>query len=249
MDVMRGSAEFFTTLGVHSIMERAFTDEEMTYQTDGVAILTDRCWRHHFDADPQILGRPIRVDGLQKTIVGVLPPSFQFLSSKAQLCLPLSSNPGDHKSSKRHSSNGYEMIARLNPGIGLAEAQTQIDANNDAHATEDPNAKVVADAGFRTVVTPLHDEHVKTIRPTLLLMQTGVLFLLLIGGVNLVNLLLIRASRRAKELAVRQALGASRLDVVRQVMTETVLLSLIGGLFGLAVGAGGIRLLAAAHVS
>src|SRR5437773_2718844 len=85
IDLMRVSPEFFTTLGVGPVMGRAFADEEMTYQTDGVAILTDTCWRQRFNADPNILGRPIRVDGFPKTVVGVLPPSFRFLSSKAQL--------------------------------------------------------------------------------------------------------------------------------------------------------------------
>src|SRR6266511_2891927 len=214
MDLMRVSPEFFTTLGVDSIRGRAFREEEMTYQTDGVAILTDSYWRHRCNADPHILGRQIRVDGFQKTIMGVLSPGFRFLSSNAQLYLPLSSNPRDRESTERHSSNGYEMIARLKPGVSLAEAQSQIDANNDAHAEEYPDAKMVADAGFRTVVALLHADHVKAIRPTLLLMQAGVLFLLLIGGVNLVNLLLIRASSRAKELAVRQSLGASDRHVV-----------------------------------
>ena len=103
----------------------------------------------------------------------------------------------------------------------------------------------MADAGFRSLVVPLHADHVAAIRPTLLLLQAGVLALLLIGAVNLVNLLLIRASGRVKELAVRQALGASRWHVVSEVMVETTLLTLAGGLLGLAVGAGGIRLLAA----
>ena len=210
MDLMRVSPEFFTTLGVGPMIGRAFADAEMTYQTDGVAILADTCWRQRFNADPNILGRPIRVDGFPKTIVGVLPPSFRFLSSKAQLYLPFSSSPGDRESRDRHSNPRYiQMIARLKSGASLAEAQAQIDANNVAHAAEDPYAKVAADMGFRTVVAPLHADHVKTIRPTLLLMQAGVLFLLLIGGVNLVNLFLIRASSRIKELAVRQALGAS----------------------------------------
>jgi predicted permease len=244
IDLLRVSPEFFNTLGADPVIGRAFTDEEMTYQTDGVAILTDACWRRRFNADPQILGREIRVDGFQKTIVGVLPPGFRFLSSTAQLYLPLSSSPADRESGDRHSSHGYEMIARLKPGASLAEAQSQIDANNAAHATEDRYAKMVAEAGFRTVVAPLHADHVKTIRPTLLLMQTGVLFLLLIGGVNLVNLLLIRASSRARELAIRQALGASRRRVVKQVLTESILLSLMGGFFGLAVGDAGVRLLA-----
>ena len=113
-------------------------------------------------------------------------------------------------------------IARLKPGITVAEAQAQIDAHNNAHAAEFPLAKEVVAAGFHTVVTPLHADHVASIRPILLLLQAGSLLLLLIGGVNLVNLLLIRASDRVKELAVRQSMGASRWDVVRQVATETL---------------------------
>jgi predicted permease len=244
MELMRVSPDFFATLGVGPIMGRAFTDEEMTYQNDGLVILTDQYWRQRFNADSGILGRQIRADGFQKTIVGVLPPGFRFLSSRAQLYLPLSSSPGDRESRDRHSNNSNEMVARLKPGASLGEAQAQIDANNKAHAADDPFAKVVADAGFRTVVAPLHADHVKTIRPTLVLLQAGVFFLLLIGAVNLVNLLLTRASSRTRELALRQSLGASARHVVRQVMTETVLLTLIGGLAGLVVGAFGIRLLA-----
>src|SRR5438034_1858991 len=102
---------------------------------------------------------------------------------------------------------------------------------------------MMTEAGFRSLVRPLHAEHVRSIRPTLLLMQAGVFFLLLIGAVNLVNLLLIRASGRAKEMAIRRSMGASRAHVVRQVMIETVLLTFAGGLLGLVVGAWGIRLL------
>ncbi len=244
MDVTRVSPEFFTTLGIGPILGRSFTEEDTTYQTDNVVMLTDTYWRQSFNADPDVLGRQIRVDALSKTIVGVLPPSFRFLSSKARLYLPLSSNPGDREARQRHSGNGYDMIARLTPGVALPAAQSQIDAHNAVHAAEYPNAQMIADAGFRTIVTPLHADHVQAVRPTLLLMQAGVLFLLLIGGANLVNLLLIRASSRVRELAIRQSLGASRWHVVRQVITECLLLTLVGGLVGLAVGAGGIRLLA-----
>jgi predicted permease len=135
------------------------------------------------------------------------------------------------------------MIARLKPGATVAKAQSQIDAHNAAVEKDNPEAKAMAEAGFRSLVRPLHAEHVRSIRPTLLLMQTGVFFLLLIGAVNLVNLLLIRASGRAKEIAIRQSMGAQRRHVVRQVMTETVLLTVAGGLLGLVVGAWGIRLL------
>ena len=102
---------------------------------------------------------------------------------------------------------------------------------------------MMAEAGFRSPVVSLHADHVRSIRPTLLLLQAGVFFLLLIGAVNLVNLLLIRASGRAKEMAIRRSMGASRAHVVRQVMIETVLLTFVGGLLGLVVGAWGTRLL------
>ena len=227
-------------------MGRAFTEAETTLSNRRVAILTDAYWRQHFNADPHVIGRQIRVDGLSKTVIGVLPPGFRFLSSEAQLYFPLASSPEDRAPSQRHSGgNVTHMIARLKPGAALTQAQSQIDAQNATLETDDPQAKMMADAGFRSLVVPLHADHVAAIRPTLLLLQAGVLLLLLIGAVNLVNLLLIRASGRVKELAVRQALGASRRHVVSEVLVETTLLTLAGGLLGLGVGAGGIRLLAA----
>lgn len=240
------SPDFFSTLGRGPVMGRAFTEQETTYQTDHVAILTDAYWRQHFNADPHVLGRQIRVDSFPKTVIGVLPRGFRFLSSEAQLYVPLASRPEDRAPSERHSGgNVTQMIARLKPGATLAQSQSQIDAQNTALERDDPQAKMMADAGFRSLVVPLHADHVATIRPTLLLLQAGVLALLLIGTVNLVNLLLIRASGRVKELAVRQALGASRRYVVSEVVVETTLLTIVGGLLGLVVGAGGIRLLAA----
>jgi predicted permease len=135
------------------------------------------------------------------------------------------------------------MIARLKPGVTIAEAQAQIDAHNTAVEKGGPEAKMMAEAGFRSPVVSLHAHHVRSIRPTLLLMQGGVFFLLLIGAVNLINLLLIRASSRAKEMAIRQSMGASRQHVVRQVLTETVLLTAAGGLLGVVAGALGTQLL------
>ena len=130
------------------------------------------------------------------------------------------------------------MIARLRPGATVAEAQAQIDAHNAAMEAANPEAKMMADAGFRSLVVPLHDDHVAAIRPTLLLLQAGAFFLLLIGAVNLVNLLLIRASGRVKELAVRQAMGAGRGHIVSEVMVETTLLT-VGGRAARARGRGG----------
>jgi predicted permease len=238
------SPDFFATLGSGPVLGRVFKEEETTYQTDGVAILTDSYWRQRFGGDTHVIGRQIRVDGLAKTVIGVLPPGFHFLSSKAQLYFPLSSDPAQRTPLDRHSGgNRIQMIARLAPGATLAQAQSQIDRQNAALELDDPQARMMADAGFRTLVVPLHGDHVAGIRPILLLLQAGVLALLLIGAVNLVNLLLIRANARTKELAVRRALGASGAHVLSEVLVETTVLTMVGGLLGLAVAAGGVRLL------
>jgi len=247
--VMRVSPDFFATLGAGPAIGRGFTDEETTYNTDSVVVLTDVYWRQRLNADPQAIGRHIRIDGIEKTVIGVLPRDFRFLSSEARLYFPLSSRPQDRTPLQRHSGgNSRHMIARLKPGVSIGEAQSEIDVQNAALEADDPQAKLMADAGFRSIVTSLHGDHVAAIRPTLLLLQGGVFVLLLIGVVNLVNLLLIRANGRVKELAVRQALGASRRHVVSEVIVETTLLTLLGGLLGFAAGAAGIRLLARAGV-
>lgn len=242
--VARVSPEFFSTLGAAPVMGRAFTEEETSFQNDKVAILTDAYWREHANADPHVIGKQLRVDGLPITVVGVLPPGFRFLSSETRLYFPFSSRPQDRDPAQRHSGgNVKQLIARLKPGATLAQAQAQIDAQNTALEAGNPQGRMMAEAGFRSIVTPLHADHVAGVRPALLWMQAGALMLLLIGGVNLTNLLLIRAGSRVKELAVRQALGASRWHVVSEAMVETVLLTLAGGALGLAAGTGGIRLL------
>ncbi len=242
-EIVRISPEFFATLGVNLAMGRNFTDEE-TDPHKNVIILSDAFWCERFNSDPNILGRDTRINGIPRKIVGVLPPAFRFLSSEARVFLPIKSGMEERGPKARHSGGGgTHMIARLKPGATIAEAQAQIDAHNAAVEKDNPEAKAMAEAGFRSLVVPLHAYHVRSIRPTLLLMQGGVFFLLLIGAVNLVNLLLIRASGRAKEMAIRQSMGASRGHVVRQVMTETVLLTSVGGLLGLVIGAWGIRLL------
>jgi predicted permease len=241
---MRVSPDFFSTLGLGPVIGRTFTEEETTHQTDHVTILSDTSWRQRYNADPNVIGRQIRVNGVPRTVIGVLPPAFRFLSSDARLFLPLASRAEDRMPSRRHAGgNVIQMIARLDQGSTLAQAQSQIDAQNATLEIDDPQAKMIANAGFRTMVVPLHADHVAAIRPTLLLLEAGVLVLLLIGAVNLVNLLLVRASGRLKELAVRQALGASRGYVVSEAIVETTLLTLAGGLLGLAIGAGGIHLL------
>jgi putative ABC transport system permease protein len=244
-DLLQVSPDFFATLGRGPVMGRGFTDAEMTPGADHVVVVSDAFWRERLQADPGAVGRVVRVDGAPRTVVGVLPRDFSFLSSDAQLYLPLSSRPAMRGPAERHSGNSIDMVARLAPGATVAGAEAQIAAQNHALAASYPGAEVIAASGFHTVVVPLRADHVASVRPALLLLQAGALFLLLIGAVNLANLLLIRASGRQKELAVRRALGASRGDVVRAVLVETVVLTLAGGVVGIAGGAAGIRALAA----
>src|SRR5207247_2008243 len=212
-ELMRFSSDLCTTLGVGPVMGRSFTEAETITPVEdrGVAIVTDAYWRQRYNSDPNVLGREIRVNGVPRKIVGVLPPDFRFLSSEARFFLPLTSQLQQRTPKQRHSGGGgTHMIARLKPGATITEAQSQIDAHNAAVEKDNPEAKMMVQAGFRSPMLPLHADHVRSVRPTLLLMQAGVVFLLLIGAVNLVNLLLIRASGRAKEMAIRQAMGASR---------------------------------------
>jgi predicted permease len=244
IQTMRVSPDFFTTLGLGPAIGRNFTDDETSSDTDHVAILSDLYWRQQFNADPNVLGKKIRVNSVSRTVVGVLPPNFRFLSSDARVFLPLASTPDQRVPAQRHSGgNVIQMIARLRPGATLAQAQSELDAQNTALEVDDPQAKMIAEAGFRSLVVPMRADHVASVRPTLLLLEAGVLVLLLIGAVNLVNLLLIRASGRAKELAVRQALGAGWKYLVSEVVVETTLLTFVGGILGLAAGAAGIQLL------
>ncbi|HEY4301437.1 MAG TPA: ABC transporter permease [Candidatus Didemnitutus sp.] len=239
----RVTPEFFSTLGVPMLLGRSVTDAEMLYGSDQVVVLTNEYWRTHFNADPNVIGRKFMNDGLPVTVVGVLTPHFHFLSSKAEFFRPAAHGPDEIKPANRHN-NSYLMIARLAPGASLADAQAQMNAFNQQQLKDDPYAELVRNAHFHTNVASLHADHVREVRPILLLLQAGVLSLLLIGGVNLVNLLLIRTNGRAKEFAVRQALGAGRRHLWREIIVETVLLALGGGLLGVGAGAFGIDLLA-----
>jgi len=232
------SSRFFETLETPLLMGRTFSEQEVVTQAEDVVILSHAFWRHYFAADPNVLGRTFQVDRQPREVVGVLPLGFRYLSKRTQLYVPVHSMA----TGGRHN-NDYELIARLAPGANLAMAQSQIDALDEEQTRNDPPADWVIESGFNTRIRPLHQDHVQAARHTLLLLQGGVLSLLLIAGINIVNLLLIRASSRVQEWAIRQSLGASRRHMIRQVIAETLVLTLVGGLFGLVVGANGIDLL------
>ena len=233
---------FFRTLGVPLAMGREFTDEEMDFRTDEVAILTDAFWRSYFNADPNVLGRKLVMHTFPITVIGVLPPDFRYLSSRAKIYRPLAHYRHQRDIGYRHS-NDAQMIARLVPRQTLAQAQAELDALCQRQLDEDPNRLDVEQSGYRARVSPLHEDEVKRMRPTLLLLQGEALCVLLIGVVNIAGLLLIRATGRANEFAICQALGASRACIVASTLAETFLLVMIGGVLGLLLAIVGIEMI------
>ncbi len=240
IDSARVTPEFFGTLGISLVAGRVFTEEEMDTESERVVIITDAFWRGEFQADPNVIGRTFSLNSAPATVVGVLPPDFRFLDSKALVYRPLTHGPAARSPNSIHN-NIADMIARLAPGVALPEAQAEMDAFNVQQFGVD--AFVVSKGGFHTKVVSLHSDHVRKVKPFLILLQIGVLFLFVIGAMNLMNLLFIRASSRFKELAVRQALGAGRRHQVRGVLMETVLLALGGGFFGVLLATLGIELI------
>lgn len=242
VSIERVSPDFFKTLGVTLAKGAMFTDQELLYSTDSVAVITDGFWHSYFNADPNVVGRTFLNDGLATTVIGVLPKDFRFLSSDAEFYRPSSHDLPQRTPQARHNNN-YEMIARLAPGATIASLQSEVDALNAQLFASDPYGEITKGVGYHTVVRALHAEHIRTVKPILVWLQWGVLLLLLIGCVNLVNLLLIRASGRAKEFAVRQALGARNGHIVGEVVAETALLAFGGCLYGMLLGVFGIDFL------
>ena len=244
MDRGRVSPDFWQTLEAPLARGRTFTEEETFYGNHQVAVVTHEFWQDYFNGVADILGRTFYVDSQVYEVIGVTQPGMNhYLGQKARFFIPLASDAEDREIDRRHSNNQL-MIASLVPGASIEQAQIQIDAFNAEQLKIDPYAEMVTAAGYRSNVTWLRDDIVGDIKPTLLLLQAGVVGLLLIGAVNLINLLLIRTHGRAKEFAVRQALGAGRRDLSQQIISECLLIAVGGGLLGLATGAMGIKLLA-----
>lgn len=241
--VMRVSADFFGTLGVAPMLGRGFREEELSPGVADVVLVTEPYWRQQLAADRSVVGRTIRINGGRYTIAGVLPAGFRFLSSRARLFLPYVSTPDDRLPARRHSGSSSQMVARLGPGVTIDEAQSQIDAHNAVMEQQNPQRRMIADAGFRSLVVPLHARHVATVRPVLILLQAGAVVLLAIGMVNVGNLFLLRAGGRTRELAVRRAIGARASHIAASVVAETLLVAAAGAVAGLALAQGGIALL------
>jgi predicted permease len=241
IDALNVTPSFFRLLRIAPALGRAFTDEEGEVGNEKKVVLSDAFWRRQFGAAPDVVGRDIRLDGQPYTIVGVMPREMQVLHPSVTLWRPLAFTAEQRSDSNRHSNN-YENVARLKPGATIEQAQSQIDALNAANLERFPQYKeVLINAGFHTIVAGWHDRLVKSVKTTLYLMWGGALFVLLIGCVNVANLVLVRARTRQKELATRLALGGGRWQLARQLVIEGVLLSTLAGVAGILLGRVALR--------
>ena len=225
----------FSLLQTSPLLGRTFTAAEAEPGVAKTIVLSDNFWRNRYGADPKILGREIRLHGESHTVVGVMPPGFYFPNPRAQFWVPLVFT-AEQKSDAERGHEFSSMVARLKPGVTLEQAQRDVDALDRRLRAEIP--KVRADfevAGLGGRVRDYLAQNVQDVSAMLWLLQAGVAAALLIGCANVANLLLARASARSREFAIRSALGAGRGRLARQLLTESLVLFLIGGGLGLVV--------------
>ena len=241
VESITATPSFFKVAGVPPQIGRTFTDQEGEVGHESVVVLSDGFWRSQFGGDRSAIGRELRIDGRPHTVVGVMPPGFRPTDEDKAMWTPMTFTAKQKSDEERHSNNAV-FIARLKPGATVQQAQSQIDALNAANLERIPQLKeVLINAGFHTVVTRLQDQMVEDIRPILYLMWGGAAFVLLIGCVNVANLVLVRSRVRLKELATRLALGAGTSRIVRQLAVEHVLLTLGSAAMGIAIGFAALR--------
>jgi len=236
--------EYFQVLRVSPMMGRLFTAEDAVFLKSQYVILSYGLWKDMFGRDPGIVGKDVRLSGVNHRVIGIMPETFAVPGREARLWTPLTWTPDRATDDGRHSNN-WDMIARLKPGVSIGLAQQRIDALN-RRSVENAGKlrKLLENARFGTVVHGLKEQLVGDVRPTLYLLQCAVGFVLLIGCVNVANLMLVRSNIRMKELAIRYSLGAGRARLAGQLLIEAMALASIGGLFGVLTGMAGVRLLA-----
>jgi predicted permease len=236
VDAVRASPSLLRLLRASPVRGRVFLDEEGDIGNEAKAVLTYPLWQELYAGAEDVVGRDIRVNGTPHEIVGVLPEGFLFLSPDSRLFVPAAFSEEDRAEERRHSNN-WEMVARLAPGATLEQAQSQIDALNLANLERIPAMKdIVVNSGFHTIVVPLQKDVVRDLRGALNLLWGGVAAVLLIAIVNIANLVLVRSQTRLKELAIRSSIGAGRLRIARQLVTEALLVALASVSLGAGVG-------------
>jgi predicted permease len=215
---------FFAVLGVQPVLGRTFVPEDDKPETITVAIISHGLWKRRFGSDPAIVGQQVQISSRPITVIGVMPPGFEF-PEQTQVWVPSAVNLSDEPRDNR----AWSAIARLNPDVDLMQAQTRISAINAQLAKQFHETN----KGWDVNLSTLHERVVREVKPSLLALLGAVGFVLLIACANVANLLLARSAARQKEIAIRAAMGASRGRVLRQMLTESILLSAVGGLAGL----------------
>ncbi|HUF51558.1 MAG TPA: ABC transporter permease [Longimicrobiales bacterium] len=238
------TADLFSTLDVPAQLGRPFTEAESLAGGDNVAVLSYELWQRAFGGARDVVGRSVMVNGNSTRITGVMPPRFDVADARVEIWLPARLDPANRRN---RGSHFLEVIARLHPGVTIERARTELDMHLAQWAEINPDTHVPSPDNHPIFITDLQQDLVGNMRPALLLLLGAVGFVLLIACANVANLLLARAESRQKEIAVRAALGAGRLRLLRQFLTEGLVLSLIGSVLGLLLGYVGMRALLAVN--
>ncbi len=244
--IAAGSASLFKMLDAKPILGRSVNADDDKPGADATVVLSYGLWQR-LNSDPQIVGKTVEVQGMKATVLGVMPQDFEFppqfkdkdqLQPKIDMWAPLRMDPNNREGRGSHS---IYTIALLKPGVSLAQARAEMSGIAQRLEQEYPGNN----KGSSVRLTPLTEQVVGDVKPVLLVLLGVVAFVLLIACANVANLLLARATSRQKEIAVRTAMGASRRRIIRQLLTESMFLSIISGIVGFGLAVGGVRLLVA----